>query len=421
MSSALGSQLPNPAHLDADSMLARRFGKETVNYFGGSPLNRLSFLRSDHTFLSAAVKHPSTRFVLFQDLAPLITPARRLYLAKHAEVEALVPATAFDKSEEEAIRDYDSGVTRPDLIFLGVDEHAAPDAPEEPLLEWKTYRGRPFFALDVSERGDETQRTGAAELVKTLEAQGVTPWLSRHHTDFSPDEAAIFAQGRALLDWNRRNTFCGTCGHPTLAVNGGTKRACPPTDAALAAQSKSPERPPCSTRTTLSNLSFPRTDPTIIVATLSADGQRVLLGRGPRFPPHWYSTLAGFVEPGESVEDAVRREVWEEAGVGLGRVVIHSSQPWPYPANLMIGAIAQVADPALERISLEHDPELEDARWFPVEEVRRALVTGASALGEKPGPDYVEGSLRLPPPTAIAHQLIKAAVSGAYTSEKGKI
>lgn len=126
--------------------------------------------------------------MLFQDLAPLITPARRLYLAKHAEVEALVPATAFDKSEEEAIRDYDSGVTRPDLIFLGVDEHAAPDAPEEPLLEWKTYRGRPFFALDVSERGDETQRTGAAELVKTLEAQGVTPWLSRHHTDFSPDE-----------------------------------------------------------------------------------------------------------------------------------------------------------------------------------------------------------------------------------------
>lgn len=117
----------------------------------------------------------------------------------------------------------------------------------------------------------------------------------------------------------------------------------------------------------------------------------------------------------------MRREVWEEAGVGLGRVVIHSSQPWPYPANLMIGAIAQVADPALERISLEHDPELEDARWFPVEEVRRALVTGASALGEKPGPDYVEGSLRLPPPTAIAHQLIKAAVSGAYTSEKGKI
>src|SRR5690242_11728071 len=113
--------------------------------------------------------------------------------------------------------------------------------------------------------------------------------------------AAIYAMGRSLLDWNTRNTYCGTCGHPTLSVHAGTKRVCPPTD-----EAESPrERPQCSTRTTLSNLTFPRTDPTIIVAVLSHDSKRLLLGRQKRWPPHWFSTLAGFVEPAESVEDAV--------------------------------------------------------------------------------------------------------------------
>lgn len=203
-------------------------------------------------------------------------------------------------------------------------------------------------------------------------------------------------------------------------MNAGTKRTCPPTDAARLAEGKPAERPACSTRTTLSNLSFPRTDPTIIVAVLSADGKRILLGRSKRFPPNWYSTLAGFVEPAESVEDAVRREVWEEAGVTLSRVVIHSSQPWPYPANLMIGAIAQVSDPAHETINLAHDPELEDARWFEIAEVEEALRVGVSDLAAQPGPEYKEGGLRLPPPTAIANQLIRAAISADYLDlEKG--
>ena len=211
------------------------------------------------------------------------------------------------------------------------------------------------------------------------------------------------------MDWNIRNTFCGTCGNRTLSVNSGTKRACPPSDAALTAEGKEPTRPACNTRTTISNLSFPRTDPTIIVAVLSADAKRILLGRSKRFPPSFYSTLAGFIEPAESIEDAVRREVWEEAGVVLSRVVIHSSQPWPYPANLMIGAIAQVSDPAHETINLEHDPELEDARWFSIAEVEEALRIGVSALGDGPGAEYKEGGLRLPPPTAIANQLIRTA------------
>lgn len=146
-------------------------------------------------------------------------------------------------------------------------------------------------------------------------------------------------------------------------------------------------------------------------AVLSADSERILLGRQKRWPKYWYSTLAGFVEPAESVEEAVRREVWEESGVTLGRVVIHSTQPWPYPANLMIGAIGQCI-PGGEEILLKHDPELEDAKWVTLAEVKEALRVGTSGLGEEAGEGYEEGGLRLPPRTAIANQLLSAVTGG---------
>ncbi|GKZ29111.1 NADH pyrophosphatase [Aspergillus brasiliensis] len=400
------SQLPNPPHIQADSMLARRFGRETVNYFSSSPLNRLSFLRTDHAFLSAALKHPSTRFVLMKDLAPLTKTPTEPYYAKYEEIRKMVPETIYDKSEEDIIKEYDSRKTTASPIFLGLDETQTQDG-----LAWKIYSGTPYFALDVTPRHSEEQQANSRAVISDLEAKGLTFLQGRTIMSFPASEAAIYAQARALIDWNTRNTFCGTCGHPTISVNSGTKRACPPSDAALVEQGKPATRPPCNTRTTISNLSFPRTDPTIIVAVVSADAKRILLGRGKRFPPYFYSTLAGFIEPAESVEDAVRREVWEEAGVTLSRVVIHSSQPWPYPANLMIGAIAQVSDPAHEKINLEHDPELEDARWFEFAEVEEALKTGTSVLGAAPGPEYKEGALRLPPATAIANQLIRAAIN----------
>lgn len=113
----------------------------------------------------------------------------------------------------------------------------------------------------------------------------------------------------------------------------------------------------------MSNISFPRTDPTVIMAVTSNDGTKVLLGRQRRWPTDWFSTLAGFLEPGESIEEAVRREVWEESGVKVGRVVVHSSQPWPFPASLMIGAVAQALPGDGEKINLGHDPELESAKW----------------------------------------------------------
>ena len=234
-------------------------------------------------------------------------------------------------------------------------------------------------------------------------------------------QAAIVAQGRSMVDWNARNPFCAGCGQPTLSINAGYKRTCPPSDLASLAGAgsvgststdKPQPRKDCVTRKGISNLSFPRTDPTVIMAVISSDSSNILLGRQSRFPPNWYSCLAGFVEPAESVEEAVRREVMEEAGIQLGRVVIHSTQPWPYPNSLMIGAVGQ-AVPDGEKIKL-NDKELENAKWFPVEEVREALRTGTGRLDEldkKPDPKF-EGKLRLPPKTAIANQLLGAVCEG---------
>lgn len=222
-------------------------------------------------------------------------------------------------------------------------------------------------------------------------------------------------------------TFSSSNTKPTIQVNAGTKRVCPPTDFASlptpqagTAPTVPRNRASCVTRTGVSNLCFPRTDPTVIMAVISHDGKRVLLGRQKRWPPYWYSTLAGFCEPAESVEEAVRREVWEESGVLIGRVVIHSTQPWPYPANLMIGAIGQ-ALPDGEKIHLEHDPELEDAKWVDMDEVREALKTGTSGLGEEPEKGYKEGALRLPPKTAIANQLLQAVAINGFIGESPKI
>ncbi|KAI1918006.1 NADH pyrophosphatase [Ophidiomyces ophidiicola] len=400
---------PCPKHIEQDSMLARRFGKETANYFSSSPLNRVSFLRSEPPFLMSALRHPTARFLLFNQLAPLVHSSAEVFYATYQDVEPLVPVDLFDKSEEESLKTYHSGVILPLLVFLGLDESCVTNG-----LSYKSYTGVPYFALDVTPTAGLEEK--ANMIINSMKSRGLSFHNSRTITSFSPSDAAIYAQSRAIIDWNTRNAFCGTCGHPTISINAGAKRACPPTDLKFVANGSSIDgaRPPCHTRTTISNLCFPRTDPTIIVAVLSHDSNRILLGRQKRWPPCWYSTLAGFIEPGESVEDAVRREVWEESGVVLSRVIIHSSQPWPYPANLMIGAIAQVSDPSNEKISLLHDPELEDAKWFEIADVEEALSVGSSPLGVEPGPEYKKGNLRLPPKTAIAHQLISAVVRGEY-------
>jgi NAD+ diphosphatase len=173
------------------------------------------------------------------------------------------------------------------------------------------------------------------------------------------NEASLLAYARALNIWRATHRFCSRCGTANVATRAGHARLCPA----------------CGTQ------SFPRLDPAIIV--LVHDGEQVLLGRQASWQPGRYSTIAGFVEPGESLEDAVRREVLEETGVAAHAVAYHSSQPWPFPASLMMGFTARAnhTDPVL------HDGELEDARWFTRDDIHAGLIT-------------------LPPPEAISRRLI---------------
>ncbi|KAH6654634.1 NADH pyrophosphatase [Truncatella angustata] len=401
-----------PLLAEDDSMLSRKFGREVANYFSGSPLNRVSFLRVDHAFLSSAFAHPTASFLLMNNLSPTVKDPTKLAYVGRSEVESLTGPEPFGKTEQDWLKTFNSDITHPVVLLLGIDEKTKSG------FEWKEYSGAPYFAVDVTPKGSIKEK--AESVIDAIKAkEGIDFLPGARHLSLDAPDAAIYAQARAMLDWNARNPFCGGCGQKTLSVNAGAKRVCPPTDLAGVPEGGSPrERAPCPTRQGVSNLCFPRTDPTMIVAVISADGTKMLLGRQKRWPPYWYSTLAGFLEPGESIEEAVRREVWEESGVTVGRVVIHSSQPWPYPANLMIGAIGQAQPGAGEKIDLGNDPELESAKWFPLEEVRTALLQGTSGLGE-PAPDgYKEGDLRLPPQTAIANRLMDAVTGGFLTASK---
>jgi NAD+ diphosphatase len=344
---------------------------------------------------------------------PLTKDPTELAFATLKEVEPLIGENPYQKPEEDHIKEYNSTAFTPQLIFLGLDDRNA-----QGLVYKDAYKGAPYFALDVTPQKHVV--AAAEELISSMKSKGFSFAEGRMNLSLHAAHAAIYAEARHMLDWNMRNPFCAGCGQPTLSVNSGWKRSCPPTDmaslpgGAISTTSETPrERPSCATRAGISNLSFPRTDPTVIMAVVSADGTRILLGRQKRWPAYWYSTLAGFLEPAESVEEAVRREVWEESGIHLGRVVIHSTQPWPYPANLMIGAVGQ-ATPEGETVNLGNDAELEDAKWFTAEEVREALRVGTSGLGEEAGPEYKEGGLRLPPSTAIAHQLLSGVVNGGF-------
>jgi NAD+ diphosphatase len=178
------------------------------------------------------------------------------------------------------------------------------------------------------------------------------------------------AEAKALIGWHARHRFCPNCGTPTRAVQGGWRRDCPSCKAEH----------------------FPRTDPVVIMLAIAGD--RCVLGRSPRFAPTMWSALAGFAEPGETIEEAVRREVKEEAGIRCGKVTYAMSQPWPFPSSLMIGCHAQ----ALSDTIVIDRSEIEDARWFSRDEL--ALMLGSRH------PD----GLTTPPPVAIAHHLIRSFV-----------
>ena len=216
---------------------------------------------------------------------------------------------------------------------------------------------------------------GGEALFAAVPAEGDTdPAYARRETwaalgQLGPEELALYGGARSLLDWHARHRFCARCGGPTRIAKGGWQRDC--VREACAAQH------------------FPRVDP-VTIMLVEHDG-RLLLGRNSRFPEGSYSALAGFVEPGESIEEAVAREVFEEAGVRASDVTYIASQPWPFPSQLMIACHAHAED---DELTID-ETELEDARWFTRAEVRDALENGAESR-----------SFRAPTPQAIARHML---------------
>jgi NAD+ diphosphatase len=229
-------------------------------------------------------------------------------------------------------------------VYLRPGELEQPDSIQPPTL-LGTDGKRYFFAVSISDTQHETV------LSQHPEAQFVDLRLASVNMDTK--HAAVLAYAKALHYWQYRQTFCGVCGNPTVLQSSGHKLVCSNDECAREF--------------------FPRIDPAIIV--LVTHGDACLLGRNVRWPPRRFSSLAGFVEPGESLEDAVVREVNEEAGVQLARIEYVSSQPWPFPASAMCGFFA-------EAVSLEcrTSDELEELRWFTVDQLVAAVRQGEVLL-----------------------------------------
>ncbi len=297
--------------------------------FTGNSLNRASEKRTDAEWVAAKLKDPTSFILPMWKLQPfLIGPPK-------GPVEA--------------------GFLQPGLC----EQLAAPGAPCVLLgLE----KDRALFTLDISAARDPANEGPLAGLgsFRDMRATAMSAGL--------PDkDVAILGQAKAMIDWHQRHGFCARCGHATTIADAGYKRNCPNCGAEH----------------------FPRTDPVVIM--LATNGNACLVGRGKQFPPGFYSALAGFIEPGETIEEAVAREIMEEAGVRVKNVTYFTTQPWPFPSSLMIGCYAEAEDRA---ITIDEN-ELADAIWLEKDQVR-AMLAGEANNG-----------MFLPPPVAIAHHLIK--------------
>ena len=307
-------------------------GHRKPNPFAGGGLDRATHLRANPGWLSERLADPASRVVLVSRERSLVSQTAREAATKADGLAyrpiLLPPAIAASASEPPE-----------EWIFLG--------------LEGGRDGGRALFAADVpgeaGEAGEgppsDSPLDGAGEF---LDLRGVGAMLGQ-------GDGSLLAYARAIVTWSRRYRFCGTCGAPTRPEQGGHVRRC--------------RNEACGVD------HFPRTDPAIIV--LVTDGDRCLLGRKDIWPAGVYSTLAGFVEPGESLSEAVVREVREESGIEVGSIRYRSSQPWPFPASLMLGFRAERVGGEL---TVAHQ-ELVDARWFERADFARRREIGLRLPG----------------------------------------
>jgi NAD+ diphosphatase len=319
-------------------------GERAVQFgFAANPLDRLSERREDEAFLAALRARPDARALLICRDTPM--------LKKRAS--DLDPLFRLDEID---------ALGAPRLIaLLGLFPGGAPiygALLDDSAVELRADASDGFLdrRVLVAPGRDDI----ALIDMRSIATQGL----------LAPDLIGVFGQAKALMHWHARHNFCANCGAATRVAAAGWRRQCDV----------------CKTE------HFPRTDPVVIM--LAVDGDNCLLGRQARFPKRMYSCLAGFLEPGETIESAVRREIFEEAGVTCGAVGYLASQPWPFPASLMIGCIARATTHELH----VDGAELEDARWFSRDEAR-AMLEGRH-------PDR----LIAPNPMAIAHHIVRAWV-----------
>ena len=315
------------------------------NYYAHPGFERAGLRRREPEWIRERVLDPASVFIpVWRTQNLIIEIAESEPRAASITVEGLLALLG-------TLDDLDERLARGEFVFLGlIDERA-------------------HFALDVSaiETPLEMLRSPALAAAGIAKAGVRFADLRQLGGRLDRREGSLLALARAMLFWHSRHRFCGLCGNPTRSEEAGHMRRC--TD------------PACHT------MHFPRTDPAVIM--LVTDGDRALLGRNKNFPvPGMYSTLAGFVEPGEGLEDAVAREVREETAIEVAAVHYHSSQPWPFPANIMLGFYAEAAT---SEIAVDYG-ELEDARWFE----RDWLASHAD-----------DDTFRLPRRDSIARRLIE--------------
>ncbi|HJV44024.1 NAD(+) diphosphatase [Caulobacter sp.] len=306
-----------------------------TNIFAGNPLNRASERRGDESWLAE----------------------------KLADAESLAVALWNGKPLVEDVLDADGKPRGVQIAYLRADMAQDLAGGAERLLFLGLWKDIAVFAVDIEGAADpaEGPLQGLGRFEELRGAAGAMPAA----------DAGILATAKSMFEWRRRHRWCSVCGQKTEVSDGGWKRVCPACDAEH----------------------FPRTDPVAIM--LAVHDGKCLLGRQAAWPAGMFSALAGFVEPGETIEEACARELKEEAGLTATAVRYHSSQPWPWPSSLMIGLMADVdsGDAAPDQT------ELEEVRWFTKDEARQLI------RGETEG-------LFAPPPLAIAHQLIKAWAEG---------
>ncbi|KAG9355021.1 hypothetical protein JZ751_001734 [Albula glossodonta] len=329
------------------------------NYFSREYLNRMSEKRTDSLWLKAKQSSPASVYILFFNLNPLVTSGADG--AGESERDFKLCKLRWGTVKELLTK---PGTT---VIFLGVEKQVKfasqpPVEDEDGLTAW--------FALNAEDNPMEDLQFPSPNC---FFLKSTIPALLQ----LSSDEAGVIAQARSVLAWHNRYSFCPTCGSRTKIDEGGYKRTCLKED--------------CRSLQGIHNTCYPRVDPVVIMLVIHPDGDQCLLGRKKTFPVGMYSCLAGFIEPGEVIEEAVRREVEEESGIKVGPVQYVSSQPWPMPSSLMIGCLA-VAESTDIKVD---ENEIEEARWFT-----RQQVIDVFMKNSKP-------AFSMAPRQAIAHQLIK--------------